>query len=80
MSELSFQGLKKRWRILDPPDNSTLLSLSDHPRLMATLLHQRGIQTPREVEAFLNPNVPDLLDTQELPETNYELSLSLIHI
>jgi single-stranded-DNA-specific exonuclease len=70
MSDLHFQGLQKRWRVIEPPGDTDLLALDGHPALVARLLRHRGIHTAEEAEEFLAADPPALLDTHLLPDIN----------
>ncbi len=68
MSASLFQGLQKRWRVMEPPAPDQLQMLGDHPPLVARLLYQRGFRDAQEAGDFLSEAQSPLHDPQDLPE------------
>ena len=68
MSAPLFQGLQKRWRVMEPPEPAQLQTLGDHPPLVARLLYQRGFRDAQEAGDFLSVAPSLLHDPQALPE------------
>lgn len=53
---------RKHWLIPDPPDREFLERFSGVPHIVQLLLWQRGLRTPDDVEAFLQPDYATLGD------------------
>ncbi len=64
----TFQGLRKRWRVAEPPDPADTAALGDLPPLVGRLLHQRGLRTAREVRDFLDVSESLSEDPETLPD------------
>ncbi len=45
---------KKRWELLDPAPPSFRASLRDHSPIVATLLYQRDLRDPQQIESFFS--------------------------
>jgi single-stranded-DNA-specific exonuclease len=45
---------KKRWQLLDPAPPSFRATLHDHSPIVATLLYQRELRDPQQIEAFFS--------------------------
>lgn len=67
---LAVTGQQKRWSTphREPEVEEVLMRELDVPRIVATVLINRGYREPREAHRFLNPSLEDLHDPKLLPD------------
>ena len=64
----TFQGLRKRWRVAEPPTAADTAALGGLPPLVGRLLHQRGLRTACEARDFLEVSDSLFEDPETLPD------------